>query len=147
MITYDDVKSLASDQPVVMVDMAGNAELRSALHHHFGDQMKYSCSIGATHWNATGGSDDLPGAKPEFFFAPSQIAKRSQQWGPAELQKRIGEAWAEFRDSSDAWLEVERGYGREAVERVFRATLDAKTQPAQGHVISLWDSEREAAGS
>ena len=147
VLTYDEVKSLDASQPVVMVDMAGNAELKSTLHHHFGDQMKYSCSVGATHWDATGGgSGELPGAKPEFFFAPGQIAKRSQDWGPAGLQERLGASWVEFRDSTDAWLRVKRGYGRQAVARVFLETLDAKTTPADGHVISLWDDEAQASG-
>jgi hypothetical protein len=130
-----------------MVDMAGNAELKSALHHHFGDQMKYSCSVGATHWEATGGDGEvLPGAQTEFFFAPGQIAKRTKDWGPAGLQERLGESWVAFRDSSEAWLTVKRGYGRDAVERVFQETLDAKTPPAEGQIISLWDSADEAAG-
>jgi NADPH:quinone reductase-like Zn-dependent oxidoreductase len=146
VLTYDEVKSLPSNQPVVMVDMAGNAELKSTLHHHFGDQMKYSCSVGATHWEAAGGDGELPGAKPEFFFAPGQIAKRTKDWGPAGLQERIGASWTAFRDSTDAWLSVKRGYGREAVETVYRETLDAKTSPAEGQVISLWDSAEEAAG-
>jgi len=146
VLTYDEVKSLPSDQPVVMVDMAGNSELKSTLHHHFGDQMKYSCSVGATHWEAAGGDGELPGAKPEFFFAPGQIAKRSKDWGPEGLQERIGASWTAFRDSTDAWLSVKRGYGRDAVETVYRETLDAKTSPAEGQVISLWDSAEEAAG-
>ena len=61
------------------------------------------------------------------------------------MQERIGASWVAFRDSTDAWLKVKRGYGREAVGRVFNETLDAKTQPADGHVISLWDSEEEAS--
>jgi hypothetical protein len=147
VLTYDEIKSLPPDQPVLMVDMAGNAELKSTLHHHFGDNMKYSCSVGATHWQATGADDfTLPGAKPEFFFAPGQIAKRSKDWGPAGLQERIGQSWAALRDSSGAWLTVKRGYGRDAVENVFQETLDAKASPADGHVISLWDSANEAAG-
>jgi hypothetical protein len=147
VLTYDEVTSLPSDQPVVMVDMAGNAELKSTLHHHFGDQMKYSCSVGATHWDATaGGGEALPGATPEFFFAPGQIAKRTQDWGPAGLQERMGASWTAFRNSTDVWLSVQRGYGRDAVESVYQQTLDAKTSPAEGHVISLWSSAEEAAG-
>lgn len=60
-----------------------------------------------------------PGPKPELFFAPGQIVKRTKEWGPAGLQERIGAAWTAFRDSIDAWLEVKRGYGREAVESVY----------------------------
>ena len=109
--------------------------------------MKYSCSVGATHWDATaGGGENLPGAKPEFFFAPGQIAKRSEDWGPAGLQERIGAAWFAFRDSTDAWLTVERGYGRDAVESVYAETLAGKTSPKTGQVISLWDSADEAEG-
>jgi NADPH:quinone reductase-like Zn-dependent oxidoreductase len=147
VITYDEVDSLPADQPVVMVDMAGNADLRSRLHHHFGEQMKYSCSVGATHWDATvGGGGELPGAKPEFFFAPGQIAKRTQDWGPAGLQERLGAAWAAFRDSTDAWLTIKRGYGRAAVQSVYEQTLDARISPAEGQIISLWDDADAAAG-
>ncbi len=148
VLTYDEVKSLPANRPAVIVDMAGNAQLKSTLHHHFGDQMKYSCSVGATHWEATGGGGEaLPGAKPEFFFAPGQIAKRIQDWGPAGVQERIGASWVAFRDSTDAWLRVKRGYGRSAVEEVFGQTLDAKTSPSDGHVISLWDDAGQASGS
>ena len=31
----------------------------------------------------------LPGAKPAFFFAPDQITKRRQDWGPGGLEKRF----------------------------------------------------------
>jgi hypothetical protein len=141
VLTYDEVESLPSDKPVVMVDMAGNGELRSTIHHHFGNQLKYSCTVGATHWDAmAGGAGELPGPKPELFFAPGQIVKRTEEWGPAGLQERIGAAWVEFRDSTDVWLEVKRGYGREAVESVYNQTLDAKVLPSEGQVISMWDN-------
>jgi NADPH:quinone reductase-like Zn-dependent oxidoreductase len=147
VVTYDEVTSLPAHQPVVMVDMAGNAKLRSTLHHHFGDQMKYSCSVGATHWEATdGGEAELPGVQPEFFFAPGQIAKRTKDWGPAGLQERIAASWVAFRNSTDAWLHIKRGYGRDAVEAVFNRTLDARISPAEGQIISLWDSAGAAAG-
>ena len=147
VLTYDEVKSLRADQPVVMVDMAGNGELRSTIHHHFADQLKYSCTVGATHWDAmAGGAGELPGPKPELFFAPGQIVKRTKEWGPAGLQERIGTAWTAFRDSTDAWLKVKRGYGRKNVESVYNLTLNAKTRPAEGNVISLWDNPEQAAG-
>ena len=63
------------------------------------------------------------------------------------MQERIGASWVAFRESTDAWLTVKRGYGRDAVESVFRETLDAKTSPAEGQIISLWDSAEAAAGS
>lgn len=140
VLTYEEVESLDANQPVVMVDMAGNADLRSRLHHHFGDQMRYSCTVGATHWDAAPAtSERLPGAKPEFFFAPGQIAKRTKDWGPQGFQDRLGASWADFRNGTDQWLEVKRSAGRAALERVYQDTLAAKTSPAEGQILSLWE--------
>jgi NADPH:quinone reductase-like Zn-dependent oxidoreductase len=141
VVTYDEVRSLDPATPTVYVDMAGNAALRRSVHEHFGDELKHSCSIGATHWDQTGGDDpNLPGPKPAFFFAPGQIQKRAADWGPAELQRRLGDAWSGFRAFSEGWLEVQRGTGREAVERVYEDTLAGRTEPQHGHVLSLWDA-------
>jgi hypothetical protein len=63
------------------------------------------------------------------------------------LQERIGTSWVAFRESTDAWLTIKRGYGRDAVETVFQETLDAKTSPAEGQIISLWDDAEAADGS
>ncbi len=140
VLTYDDVKSLDANRPTVFVDMAGNAAVRRAIHEHLGDQLKHSCTIGATHWDATGGDEDLPGPKPEFFFAPGQIQKRSAEWGPAELQRRLGAAWEGFRSFSEGWLEVKRGHGRDDLVRVYEDTLAGRAEPQHGHVLSLWDA-------
>ena len=149
--TYDEVDSIDASAPAVVVDMAGSAPLRRAIHAHFGDRLRFDCTVGATHWDATGdgatlspGEADLPGPAPEFFFAPGQIQKRSQEWGPEGLQRRIGEAWAAFRDSAGDWLEVRRGFGPSALEAVYRDTLDAKSLPSQGHVLSLHDEPARA---
>jgi hypothetical protein len=138
VITYEAVKSLPADVPAVLVDMAGDGQVLSAVHHHFGDRLKYSCLVGATHWDRSGRPDDLPGAQPQFFFAPSQIQKRSAEWGPAEFQRRLAEAWRSFVVCSDGWLTVVRSYGRAGVERVFRDTLEGNTKPSEGYVLSLW---------
>jgi len=146
--SYDDIASLRAQDPAVLVDMAGDAGLNDALHRHFGEALRYHCSIGATHWEAraTGSEETLPGARPAFFFAPAQIQKRSQDWGPEGLQARLGGAWSAFCDASDAWLRVVRGYGREAVKQIYLDTLAGRTRPTQGHVISLWDDEAAASG-
>lgn len=60
VVTYDRLTSLASNEPVAFVDMAGSSELRASLHRHFGDQMKYSARIGLTHQRLTL-DEPLPG--------------------------------------------------------------------------------------
>jgi len=140
VVLYDEVASLDAGVDSVYVDLAGNGELLGAVHGHFGDRLRYSCAIGATHWEAERGERAaLPGPRPEMFFAPARVQKRSADWGPAGFQERLAAAWEEFRAFTDGWLQVQRGHGREAVERVYRDTLEGRTRPEQGHVLSLWD--------
>ena len=141
VLTYDEIESLDAGRKAVFVDMAGNGEVLRRIHTHFGEQLRHSCIIGATHWDSDREppAEGLPGPRPEFFFAPAQIQKRAADWGPAELQKRLGEAWKGFKTFSDGWLRVERGFGREALERVYQQTLAGQTDPSAGHVLSLFD--------
>jgi len=144
VLTYDEVTSLPANVPSVFVDMAGNGDVVRAIHGHFRDALKCSCTVGITHWEAPRtAAEALPGPKPEFFFAPAQIQKRSKDWGPDGFQQRVGEAWRAFRDSSAAWLHVVRESGRDALERVYQETLAGRTRPQDGHVLSLWDAPRE----
>jgi hypothetical protein len=139
VLRYDEVTSLDASRPAVFVDMAGSGDLLKAVHGHFGDQLRHSCAIGITHWDSERSSGDLPGPTPEFFFAPAQIQKRAKDWGPDGLQQRLGAAWSSFRVFTEGWLQVRRGAGRDAVERVYLETLEGRTEPAQGNVLSLWD--------
>ena len=57
--------------PAVYVDVSGSAAVRNAVHRHFGDALVHDMVLGATHLGDLGrADDDLPGAKPAFFFAP-----------------------------------------------------------------------------
>jgi len=145
VLTYDEIGALA-DVPAVFVDMAGNTKVTRSIHEQLGGSLKYSQRIGGTHWDAGGDDADIPGPRREFFFAPAQIKKRIGDWGPQGLQEKLGASLEAFIESSAKWLQVERGYGRDDVERVYRATLDGSANPAQGNILSLWESEDAAAG-
>ena len=137
VVTYDALEQLPAATPTVFVDMAGEGRLLHRVHHHFRDQLKYSCIVGATHWEARETQHQLPGAKPQFFFAPTQVAKRRKDWGPGGLEQRFGVAWRELLPSVNGWLKVVRGRGRAAVEAAYREVLDGRLKPEQGHVLSL----------
>ena len=145
VLTYEEIGALADD-PAVFVDMAGNTKVTRGVHEQLGANLKFSQRIGGTHWHAGGDDGDIPGPKREFFFAPGQIKKRIVDWGPQGFQERLGASLQAFIESSAKWLRVERGYGREQVERVYGATLEGSASPAQGNILSLWDDERSAAG-
>jgi hypothetical protein len=141
VVTYDQVESLPRETPTVYVDMAGDGAVRKAIHQHFQEHLKHSCSVGGTHWDALSGAGGLPGPRPTLFFAPAQIKKRAGDWGPAELQKRIAVAWKAFLGAvaspSQEWMKVVRGKGAAEVERVYLAMLDGRAKPDEGHILSL----------
>ena len=72
--------------------------------------------------------------------------KPSLRWTGSYSTPDLGASLAAFIKSSDRWLKVERGYGRDAVERVYQATLEGSASPSTGYVLSLWDDEDAAAG-
>jgi hypothetical protein len=139
VVTYDNVNSLPADSAVAYVDMAGNSPLRALLHRHFGEQMKYSGIIGLTHRKSSPDepAQALPGAKPQFFFAPDQIRKRAKEWGPGGVDTRFGAAWASFAPKLDQWLTVTESRGAAAVQQVYLDTLNGRVPPDRGHILSL----------
>jgi uncharacterized protein DUF2855 len=138
VVTYDRITSLPANSPVAYVDMAGNSPLRETLHLHFGDQMKYSGIIGLTHrLSSPDERQDLPGARPRFFFAPDQIRKHAKEWGPGGIDQRFGAAWSGFAPVLSKWLKVTESRGPDSVKKVYLDTLNGHVSPEEGHILSL----------
>jgi hypothetical protein len=136
-VTYDAIDSLESG-PATFVDFAGDGEVRHAVHSHYGEVLVHSMAVGVTHWEGfDAGTDQLPGPEPTLFFAPDRVVKRSEDWGAAELEARVAEAWHPFCEWIGGWLEVVRSQGFEAVERAYLEVLDGRVDPKTAHVLSL----------
>jgi hypothetical protein len=136
VLTYDEVGEIDA-APSTLVDIAGSAPVRAAVHERLGDALARSITVGNTHWEAAPAAGDLPGPSPEFFFAPSRIARRTADWGADGLASRRDEAWAAYARWTEGWLRIERGVGAGAVESVYRSLLDGRADPAVGHVLTL----------
>jgi len=147
VITYDEIGLLDAGVASGMVDMAGSASVRASVHEHFADHLKFSLSVGITHWEDQGGRV-LPGPQPEFFFAPGQSAKRIAEWGPDELARRIADAFHSFLDDTDRWLKVTHRSGPDEIVEVHNELLEGRSDPAVGYVVSLSNnSGGESVGS
>ena len=86
-VAYEDLETaISAETTAVYVDIAGNGKLRSRVHHHFVDNLKYSTGVGMTNWETPPIGLKLPGPKAAFFFAPAQAQKRLRDWGPAQFQ-------------------------------------------------------------
>ena len=142
VITYDEVDQLDPTIRSGVVDMAGNATVRAAIHNHFGDNLAFSISVGMTHWEESqAGGELLPGPTPEFFFAPGQRAKRVEEWGAAELDAKIDRAFTSLVDGSGKWLHVQHRQGPEGIESTYRDLLEGRAEPSSGFICSMHTDE------
>jgi hypothetical protein len=132
VLTYDEAAALRGE-PVVLVDMSGDARVREAVHA--AADVRRSVAVGATHWEdlgaGWGGNDD------EVFFAPSHIETMLEREGPGALQQQMGEAFMAVVPHLGEWMEIEHGSGPHDVQRVWRALVDGEADPRRGHVLTL----------
>ncbi len=136
--TYDEVAQLDASARSGVVDMTGSTEVLSAIHHHFGDAMAFSISVGVTHWEERDAdAAPLPGPTPEFFFAPGQLVKRVEDWGSEELQTRIASAYHTMVEHSASWLRVEYRQGPDRIESTYRDLLEGRADPTSGFICSM----------
>ncbi len=136
VLSYDQIADIAQ-VPAVYVDMAGNALVKASLHGHLKDQLKHSAAVGISHWDQFNPSVALEGVKPEFFFAPAQIAKRRQEWGPGEIDRRITDAFMRLAGQASDWLTVKVHHGLETAPAVYAALAQGTADPREGHIIRL----------
>jgi hypothetical protein len=136
VLTYDQVRELPLT-PSVYVDVAGRRDVTFTLHAHFGNNLKYSMIVGDTHWdNHDEISGDLAGPKPEFLFAPVQIAKRRTDWGRDGFEDKISVAWDYFVEWVKNWLVILPVTDDEASMAAYRAVLEGSIDPATGYVVT-----------
>jgi len=137
VLTYEEIDSLPRG-PATFVDIAGDGEVRLAVHSHYGDELIHSMTVGVTHWEQlSAGAGELPGPPPTLFFAPSRLTKRSGDWGGIELQRRVSDAWHPFCEWARGWLEIVHGRGFDAVQSAYLDVLEGRVDPKTAHVLSL----------
>ncbi len=137
VVPYGGIDAMDGSVPSVFVDIAGDARVRAAVHETFRDNLKYSCAVGATHWDAPRPDAALPGPQPQMFFAPSVVQKRIADWGGHGFQQRVGEAWRAFLPTAARETRVVEGRTLADAARVFGELVAGRTHPDDGHVIRL----------
>lgn len=139
VFTYDEVESLDAGLKTAYVDMSGNRGVLTRVHEHIADNLVCSSGVGITHYDQRDGDapSSLPGAPPSMFFAPSQMQKRNQEWGPAVFQQRVAEATAGFFEKVDDWVTIEE-YPFEELPRVYDQVLKGAS-PDRAYVVVVGD--------
>jgi Protein of unknown function (DUF2855) len=135
VLAYSDVASLAQ-VPTVSVDFAGNAALLRAIHETLGDNLKYSCVVGATHVEARAGSGaPIPGPVPTLFFAPDHATNVIKELGARGFGEAVAASWNAFVATTDDFVRVDVRDGVAAAAEAFQATLAGSADPAVGIVV------------
>lgn len=137
VVTYDAIKTLDPNKRTAFVDMAGSSDIVRRIHEHFGENIKESCLVGATHWEVDRKSGPLPGARPTFFFAPSRFAKRDQDWGPGVVLMKAFGASAKIAMSVKDQIDVVHIRGAEAVADTFISLINNQVPPNRGLMLSM----------
>jgi hypothetical protein len=140
VLSYDDLEELDPDTTTAYLDFSGNAGLRGRLHRHLADSLLSSTVVGAADWESLtppGGNAELPGPDPELFFAPTRVAKRNEDWGAAEVRRRVARDQQAFVDSSGSWLKIREASGPEGLESTWQAMVSGKVDPSEGWTVTL----------
>ena len=140
VIAYGDIGSLPASRPALYIDFAGSRAIRAAVHAHFRDTLRASVAVGFTHWSELGDSD-VPGPRPQMFFAPDRLEQRRRDWTPAGLMDRLAGAWHAIlepvRDPERGWLRILRGRGPQAIAHTYDAMAAGRVRPEVAHVLSF----------
>jgi len=140
-VSYAQLAGLPGDEPTMYVDFSGDPALRGQVHRHFGAGLVYSCSVGAAQTTVAAPLTAAVGPEPQFFFAPVQVRKRNEDWGAAELSRRIGDGLLRFYDrvtaAPEPWLTLVSNQGFEAAQDVIARLCRGAVPPGEGHVLRV----------
>ena len=107
------------------------------MHSALDAQLKYSCTVGATHVGAGFGQQTgaLPGPAPVLFFAPDHAVAAIKELGPKAFGEAVAASWLRFIGEAGGTVAVDERTGLEAASAAFADTLAGKADPAVGIVI------------
>lgn len=138
---YGEVGAMPASRPTLYLDFSGNDGLRSAIHHHFGSKLTYDCYAGSAHNTTFLDEKNLPGPKPQFYFAPVQIRKRNEDWGYDVVNQRFNEAQLSFirrvSDPADPWMRIQVSQGCEKAQQVIADIHAGRIDPEKAHIVLL----------
>jgi hypothetical protein len=137
VLSYDELDELPSGR-AVYVDIAGDAEVRAAVHGRYREELAHSAVVGATHHDRlAAGAGELPGPRPQLFFAPDRFSKFADGDGRGSLERSVADAWRPYVQWTRGWLEVMHGSGPRQLEHTYLDLLDGRVNPSTAHVLTL----------
>lgn len=136
-LTYDALADIDASVATVIVDMSGSGELLGQLHTHLGDNMKHCINVGLTHWDELTPGKGVNAQRSEFFFAPSHIQKRMQDWGPEGFANRTSAFLSSTALKSRKWLKLRKVDGIAGLAAVYPEVCEGRIPADEGVIVRL----------
>jgi len=136
-LTYEQLAEIDASQPTVIVDMSGNGEVLGQLHTHLGDNMNHCINVGLTHWDETEPNKAVNTKRSKFFFAPSHIQKRLQDWGPDGFAEKTSSFMRDTSIKSRAWLKLKNIDGLEGLAAIYPDVCNGRVNADEGLIVVL----------
>ena len=80
--------------------------------------------VGGAHWKKSNPASDLPGPKPQFFFAPDHARARIREWGQDAFGARYRAGWDGFADAGSGYFDYAEEAGGEAALDVYKRFVE-----------------------
>lgn len=133
VFSYDEVPQSLEDIPSILIDLAGNGKLLSAVYKALGEQMKFISKIGLTDWSAGSLDNNIPVAK--FFFAPTFAQAFFEEHGAKVANGMIVKSLFQFIETAKNWIEIESIDSYSKVEQLYLEMLGGKVNPSKGYIV------------
>lgn len=142
VIAYPEIEQSLPQRSTVIVDMAGNPNVRRALQARLGSELCHYINVGLTHWDEKiqPSSQDVelvPIASQEMFFAPSYILERQKSLAPGEFEKASGDYLVAAAEATFAWTQVETLDGIAELAELYPRFVEGSLPPSSAYVVDV----------
>ena len=146
---YDELDTLDSVKPSVIIDMSGNRAVLGAIHESLGSRMLNCINVGMTHWDTLANNDPV-GAKinrdrSNFFFAPAHVQKRIGDWGHDVFNQRATEFMIRRMRQSTNWMRITEVNGFDSFVGIYDAIVAGDMNPEEGVIVVMPHVQKDAS--
>ncbi len=134
VVAYPELSSVSVATPHVFIDIAGDQNVRNAVHEHSADALTLSLAVGAAHGELAHAPPEH-GPRPEVFFAPGYYEACAKRLGKEKFNTDYSEAWQVFVKLSRDWLSTRTVDGLETLPELWRDLVGGKVAPTEALVI------------
>ncbi len=133
--TYGSLEVDEGLRKIAFVDIAGNAQVASAVHTALEGRLLRSVTLGATHRAVAAEPFPMPGPAPALFFIPDVAEAQAANDGFESYHRSFAAIWQSFAPWAEGWLQLESGQGAAAIEAGYQAALAGGLPPQQAQVF------------